>query len=132
MRDESDIRRWLERLGLDKYAELFEREEIALANLRQLDEADLEKLGLPMGPRKAVLNAARDVGPEPKVEASGRGLNRAAPEKPAHDAERRQLTVMFSDLVGSTALSEALDPEDLRSLMQAYRKACGGTTRNRF
>jgi class 3 adenylate cyclase len=112
----SEIRDWLQGLGLERYAEVFESEEIGLGHVPKLSEADLKELGLPMGPRKAVLEAAR----APTSEAA-----QAAPAPAAREAERRQLSVMFCDLVGSTALSERLDPEELRGLMQAYRKACG-------
>jgi len=109
----SDIRAWLERLGLGEFAEAFEAERIQLGQVAKLAEADLKELGLPMGPRKAVLEAAQQL-------AAGD----SPPPAPQREAERRQITVMFCDLVGSTALSEALDPEELSALMQAYRKAC--------
>ena len=109
----SDIRAWLDGLGFGEYAEAFEVERIQLGQIARLAESDLKELGLPMGPRKAILEAAQQlaVGDSP------------APA-PQREAERRQITVMFCDLVGSTALSEALDPEELSALMQAYRKAC--------
>ena len=78
---------------------------------------DLKRRGLPLGPRRLVQKAARELIVEPAT---------TAPAAAQHDAERRQITVMFCDLVGSTPLAEALDPEDLRSLMQAYQKACCG------
>ena len=113
----SDIRDWLHGLGLEKYASHFDDNEITLSVLTDLTEADLEKIGLPLGPRRLVQKAARELIVEPAT---------TAPAAAQHDAERRQITVMFCDLVGSTPLAEALDPEDLRSLMQAYQKACGG------
>ena len=114
------VRNWLTDLGLERFAEAFEREEIALDNVAELQEADLEKLGLPMGPRKAVLKAAKQLvlGNASSSEVS----HRAVPEA-RREAERRQITVMFCDLVGSTALSNRLDPEDLRALMLAYQQA---------
>jgi class 3 adenylate cyclase/tetratricopeptide (TPR) repeat protein len=105
------VREWLAAIGLDEFAEAFERERIDLEALAELSEADLESLGLPMGPRRKVLKALRAPAPAPA----------AAPR----EAERRQITVMFCDLVGSTALSEKLDPEDLRTLMQGYQQAAG-------
>jgi class 3 adenylate cyclase/tetratricopeptide (TPR) repeat protein len=114
----SDIRQWLDALGLGEYAEAFEAEKIAPGDLSEFSEEDLNALGLPLGPRRRVLKAARA-----QAEA---GLEPELPEPTApRDAERRQITVMFCDLVGSTALSEQLDPEDLRALMAAYRKAVG-------
>jgi class 3 adenylate cyclase/tetratricopeptide (TPR) repeat protein len=118
----TDVRSWLADMGLDRFAEAFEREEIALEHIPELQESDLETLGLPMGPRKAVLKAAKQL-----LQAKPTGveaLRSASPDVP-HEAERRQITVMFCDLVGSTALSERLDPEDLRALMQAYQQAAG-------
>jgi len=115
----TDIRDWLNRSGLGEYAELFEREKVELADLGDLNDADLADLGLALGPRKRVLRAIAD-GPVDAEETQ-------APEEsgPQRDAERRQLTVMFCDLVGSTALSEKMDPEDLRVLLQDFQKACG-------
>ena len=115
----SDVRAWLEGLGLGDFAETFESERIQIDQIAKLTEADLKELGLPMGPRKAILEAAAYL-----------AETRAAPgdtkqSAPARAGERRQITVMFCDLVGSTALSEQLDPEDLRALMQAYQQAAG-------
>jgi class 3 adenylate cyclase/tetratricopeptide (TPR) repeat protein len=107
----SDIRTWLEALGLGEHAEAFEAENITPALIGDLDDSDLKDLGLSMGHRKLVLRAVTEPAPTPA----------AAPR----EAERRQITVMFCDLVGSTALSEKLDPEDLRALMQSYQKAAG-------
>ena len=111
-----DIRSWLELMSLGEYAETFESERIRIEQVDQLTEADLKELGLPMGPRKAILVAA--------AQLAVAGAPDTAPT-PAREAERRQITVMFCDLVGSTALSEQLDPEDLRGLMQAYQQAAG-------
>ena len=119
----SDIGEWLDGLGLGEYAEAFQREQIALADLLDITEVDLQDMGLPIGPRRRLLRAAA------KLAASGGDEVLApvadTPAAPAREAERRQLTVMFCDLVGSTALSEALDPEDLRALMQAYQQTAG-------
>ena len=105
-------RQWLEDLGLGQYAEAFEAAQVELGDLADLTEDDLKDLGLPLGPRKRLLKSAAEFDPDAEPAAT--------PE-----AERRQLTVMFCDLVGSTALSEKLDPEDLRGVMDAYRKAAG-------
>jgi class 3 adenylate cyclase/predicted ATPase len=110
-----DLRTWLENLGLEKYLDLFEREEIDLEVLAELTEAELERLGLPLGPRKKLLRA---------VAAMTHGAG-SPPGSPARgDAERRQLTVMFCDVVGWTALSGSMDPEELRELMRAYQNIC--------
>jgi len=102
----------LEAQDLGEYAEAFEAEKIAVRDLPELSEDDLKGLGLPLGPRRRVLKALREPAP-------------AVPAAPPREAERRQITVMFCDLVGSTALSETLDPEDLRALMQDYQQAAG-------
>jgi len=120
----SDIRDWLEALALGDYAEAFEAEKISPDAVPELTEDDLKELGLAMGPRRIFLKAA-------KVLATSEEKENGADETPDEtatehgEAERRQLTVMFCDLVGSTALSEKLDPEDLRALMQAYQQAAG-------
>jgi class 3 adenylate cyclase/predicted ATPase len=122
----SDIRGWLEEHGLDQYADTFEENEIDRALLRELNDGDLEKLGVSiMGHRKRLLKAVADgIDNEPTPE-------KLTPEQDlldqpallAAEAERRQITVMFCDLVGSTELSGKLDPEDLREVMASYQKA---------
>lgn len=111
------VAEWLQSVQLDEYAPLFAQQGITLDILPHLTESDLDRLGLPIGPRRRLALAIQ------ALAAPG------APEPPVHDtrrrtAERRQLTVMFCDLVGSTALAEDLDPEELLALMQAYRAAC--------
>jgi class 3 adenylate cyclase len=119
------IRDWLEQLGLEKYAAVFAEHEITLDVLPDLTEADIDRLDLPTGPRRRLMVAIRALAASPPARPSVRSLETHL-EQPtiSHDGERRQLTVMFCDLVGSTALAERLDPEELRALMQAYRKAC--------
>ena len=133
------IRQWLTVLGLDRFADAFEREEVALDHLPELTDGDLKELGLPLGPRKTVLKAAAELR-NSNVEASAeqaqsaeknsQGLSTEPSPEPLTalstlSGERRQLTVMFCDLVGSTALSEKLDPEELRNLLHDYRTRCG-------
>jgi class 3 adenylate cyclase len=116
-----DIGAWLRGLGLGQYEAAFRESEIDADVLPELTETDLEKLGLPLGPRKRILKAIANLGGAEK--ALGEGSLSAPP--PAGDgAERRQLTVMFCDLVGSTALSARLDPEDLREIIGAYHRCC--------
>jgi class 3 adenylate cyclase len=115
------IDHWLETLELGRYAQAFIDNEIGVRDLPILTEADLVELGLPIGPRRRVLQAISDLRDAPV----------SAPTVPADEvkppeAERRQLTVMFVDLVGSTVLSGRLDPEDLRALMQRYQVAVAG------
>ncbi len=113
-----DTQRWLDDLGLAKYGEVFAENEIDFGVLTHLDEDDLKDLGLPMGPRKKLLAAIAELGTSAPATA--------VPDIAVHEAERRQLTVMFVDLVGSTALSGRLDPEDLREVMRRYQDAVAG------
>jgi class 3 adenylate cyclase len=118
----TDIRQWLEDLGLGQYVETFEHNEMDIDLVRDLGDEALEKLGVSaMGHRVKILRAIAAL---PALATDAREETTLTKKPPAPDAERRQLTVMFCDLVGSTALSERLDPEELRDLMQAYRKAC--------
>jgi len=116
------VREWLRELHLERHADAFEAQEIDLETLPELSDADLKDMGLPIGPRRKVLKAIRESGSELRLIDQAQ----VAPLVTTHAlaAERRQLTVLFCDLVGSTALSERLDPEDLSGLMRAYRKAC--------
>jgi class 3 adenylate cyclase len=114
---------WLAEIGLGRYDAVFASNEIDFDVIRSLTDADLRELGLALGDRKRLLQAVARLDGE-------RAGNAVAPAAPSGDAvspggERRQLTVMFCDLVGSTALSEKLDPEELRSLLHAYRTLCG-------
>src|SRR5580692_2988881 len=111
----NNLKEWLQGLGLEKYADAFAREEIELEVIAELTDTDLQSLGIPMGPRKQILRAIDQL-----KQAS---TSAAAPPLPRNvdEPERRQLTVMFCDLVGSTALSRRLDPEDMRDLIRAYQ-----------
>jgi len=101
-----DVASWLRSLGLEKYEALFRENEIDADVLPELTQLDLEKLGVPLGHRKRLLKAIATLGAEQKVGVEFRSFR-------PDIAERRQVTVMFSDLVGSTALSARMDPEDL-------------------
>ena len=109
-----DVAAWLGGLGLERYAQAFRDAEVTPDLLPELTDEDLRELGLPLGPRKAVLKAIRDLAT----------LEPAPPPPVATGPERRQLTVMFVDLVGSTALSGRLDPEELRDIIGAYQRRC--------
>jgi class 3 adenylate cyclase/predicted ATPase len=118
----SGLKRWLEGTGLGHYGDVFARHRIDLDVIPDLTEADLAELGLPLGDRKRLQRAMASL-----VDAGS--VNRSAPNRPsslrgAVSAERRQLTVMFCDMVGSTALSERFDPEDVRDMIAAYRETC--------
>ena len=114
-----DVASWLASLGLDKYIEAFSANEIDFDSLRHLSEDDLKELGLPIGPRRKVLAAIGKLEDEAKSVSRFAVAPSSAPYR--REAERRQLTVMFVDLVGSTALSQRLDPEEMRSIIQSYQ-----------
>jgi class 3 adenylate cyclase len=111
---------WLKKLGVSEYTDRFAEERIEIDVLPELTDQDLERLGIPLGHRRRMLRAIRELGNSPPA-----SFQTAATEPTRRDhAERRQLTVMFCDLVGSTALSARLDPEDLRSIIGAYHRCC--------
>jgi class 3 adenylate cyclase len=115
------IAEWLDRLGLGHYAQRFAENGIDLSDLRHLTDQDLKDIGVLLGHRRRMLAATTELaGTAPATPQAV-----APPEpKPRDFAERRQLTVMFCDLVGSTALSGRLDPEDLRGIIGAYHRCC--------
>jgi class 3 adenylate cyclase/tetratricopeptide (TPR) repeat protein len=109
---------WLEEIGLSQYADLFERRNVKFEHLISLTEQDLEDLGLSLAPRRAMLREIDRL-------TSARQLSFApAPSTISEKAERRQLTIMFCDLVDSVGLSTRLDPEDLRDVITAYQRIC--------
>jgi len=113
---------WLKALDLTKYHDAFVQHEVSFGDLSSLTEADLKEMGLPIGPRRRVLKAISEIDESDTTLASGPGDFSIEPSiDPV--AERRQLTVMFCDLVGSTELSQQLDPEDLREIFRAYQAA---------
>jgi len=117
---------WLESLGLRDYAERFEANAIDLGVLRDLTDQDLKELGVLLGHRRKLLRAIAEMdGAAPKEPLPPPAAERA----PQGSAERRQLTVMFCDLVGSTAISARLDPEDMREVILAYQSAGAGVMR---
>ena len=113
-----DVGDWLRSVGLGQYEATFRASEIDADILPELTESDLEKLGLPLGHRKRLLKAIAS------LSAAATAPPTTIPRTAADASERRQLTVMFVDLVGSTALSAKLDPEDLRSVIGAYHRCC--------
>jgi class 3 adenylate cyclase len=121
------IAEWLEKLGLSEYAERFAKNGIDVSVLPHLTDQDLKDIGVLLGHRRKILAAIGEV-----AGAIAPTLEPAAKVAPKPDtAERRQVTVMFSDLVGSTALSARIDPEDLREVISAYQK-CVAETVQRF
>jgi class 3 adenylate cyclase len=119
------IAEWLEQLGLGHYAQRFAENDIDLALLTKLTDANLKELGVTsLGHRMRLLEAIAERG------APSAALKLAEPKAP-DTAERRQVTVMFSDLVGSTALAARIDPEDLREIISLYQR-CVAQTVNRL
>jgi class 3 adenylate cyclase len=119
-----EISDWLGKLGMSEYAQRFAENDIDTAVLRHLSDQDLKELGMSLGHRRKMLAAI--------TEHAGTTGSPQAPStepKPQETAERRQVTVMFSDLVGSTALSARMDPEDLREVISVYQKCVAETVR---
>jgi class 3 adenylate cyclase/tetratricopeptide (TPR) repeat protein len=116
----SEIVQWLDALGLRELGTIFEQNNIDVDILPHLTEQDLKDLGLSIGHRRRIqaaiakLRREEPLQPQPSVD----------PAAEIRTAERRLITVMFCDLVGSTALSTKMDPEDLNSLVTSYRDAC--------
>src|SRR5215467_8910131 len=104
---------WLDKLGLAEYAQRFAKNRIDLSVLPHLTDQHLKELGVALGDRLKMLHA---IGELTAVSAASPPSTIAKP-LPQDSAERRQLTVMFTDLVGSSALSTRLDPEDLRAVI---------------
>jgi class 3 adenylate cyclase len=118
-----DVSRWLAEQGLGHHAEAFAQNGIAGDILRELTDADLKELGLNLGDRKRLLKAIAALDAGPAQDRVGQAESTTTPAVP-REPERRQLTVMFVDLVGSTELAARLDPEDLGALIRAYRACC--------
>ena len=130
-----DVVVWLRGLGLGKYEAAFRENEIDETVLPSLTHETLKELGVTaVGHRLKLLDAIatlRTAGGT-KPPSVDKGTTPAFTELTAQDsAERRQVTVMFSDLVGSTALSTRMDPEDFREIISAYQK-CVADTVHRF
>jgi predicted ATPase/class 3 adenylate cyclase len=119
---------WLRSLGLEQYEAAFRENAIDDAVLPDLTEDHLREIGIPLGARIKLLKAIAAL-TEPTTAIAKTSAGRA--ERPVAGAERRQLTVMFCDLVGSTALATSMDPEDLREVISAYQK-CAAETVRRF
>ncbi len=116
-----NVGEWLQQLGLGKYAEAFAENDVEFEVLSELRDDDLSQLGLSLGHRRKFLKAAAELtaGAQPEAPTDVAEASPASPKRA--EAERRQLTVMFCDLVGSTELSARLDPEDMREVIRAYQ-----------
>jgi class 3 adenylate cyclase len=121
-----DVVAWLQQLGLAKYARAFEENEIDFVALSHLTEPRLEQIGLPIGPRVKLLAAISELASSRTSGAELKLSERAVAAFQQPQVERRQITVMFCDLIDSTELAGALDPEDLRVVMRAYQEKCRG------
>lgn len=107
-----EMEQWLGALGLERYLDTLVDNEIDLDTVPYVTDRDLADLGVALGARRRLMAAAAEL--------------RAADVADHHDVERRQLTLLFCDLVGSTELSQRLDPEDLREVMKSYQDAVVG------
>src|ERR671919_439813 len=127
--DKVRIARWLKRQGLGQYARAFKEHNIGFDVLPGLGDEDLKELGVPLGDRKRLLKAIADL--QMSLESAGDAIISAAARRPPIcrvDPERRQLTLLFCDLVATTELSARLDPEDLREVVHAYQARVGVAT----
>src|SRR3954463_14494499 len=125
---------WLAEIGLGNYADVFAANKIEFDVIHQMTDADLRELGLALGDRKRLLQAIARLHGQSTTEVV---TSASAPAKAAteslseaavsHTAERRPLSVMFCDLIGSTALSARLDPEDLREVIRSYQTRVAST-----
>jgi class 3 adenylate cyclase/tetratricopeptide (TPR) repeat protein len=124
----TDLAEWLGRYGLGQYAQTFVENNIDYSILPDLNENDLEKIGISLGHRKKLLRALAALTAEHQLAGPANAISNAAELSSSllqhREAEFRQITVMFCDLVGSTQLSKKLDPEDLQILIDAYRAEC--------
>jgi class 3 adenylate cyclase/ABC-type transport system involved in cytochrome c biogenesis ATPase subunit len=119
------IAEWLASIGLSEYAQRFADNAIDLSVIRDLTEQDLKDLGVLLGHRRKILRAIAE------LPAAAAPAETATEPAPRDEAERRQLTVMFCDLVGSTALSARLDPEEMWGVIASYH-ACIGEVIGRY
>src|SRR5262249_42079828 len=124
---------WLTQLGMHEYTQRFAENDIDFDIVTDLTDHDLEKIGVTsVGHRRKLLRAIANLKSVEKITpAIAAAAAPPATPRAADTAERRQVTVMFSDLVGSTALSARMDPEDLRELISAYQK-CAAEAVRRF
>jgi class 3 adenylate cyclase len=127
-----EISEWLAKLGMSEYAQRFAENDIDSTILSDLTDQDLEKIGVvSLGHRRKLLRAIGELG-NAQAPAKSPPVSTPPSTPPTSaasetSAERRQVTVLFSDLVGSTALSARMDPEDLREVISAYQKAVAAT-----
>ncbi len=130
-----DISNWLRRIGYERFIQQFVENEIDAEVLPDLDISDLAAMQIPVGPAKKILRAIAELNPKPTAPSSTVPEGALTPMPPAsqnpmlRDAERRQVTIMFCDMVGSTALSAQFDPEDLSAIVLSFLECCSRTAR---
>jgi class 3 adenylate cyclase/predicted ATPase len=122
-----DIEAWLQGLRMERYTQAFLENDIVPAVLQELTDQDLKDLGVSLGHRRLLLKAISAL----PVERAGAspleiGASVSPPPSPRPEAERRQLTVLFCDLAGSTELSARFDPEDMRETIRGFQDCCAG------
>ena len=123
----SEIGNWLRNIGLGEHEDLFVKNDIDIEILQELTQSDLVTLGLSLGHRKRLLRAIRAA--EPAQDVAGAGTASTETQPKVHDpadavAERRHITVMYCDVVGSTGIAGRVDAEELRALLLGYQSAC--------
>jgi len=114
------LEEWLKELGLQQYAGVLADNDVDFETLSELSENDLKELGLSLGHRRRLLKALAALQTAPTQPQPG------STKAESREAERRQVTVLFSDLVGSTALANEIDPEDMSALLTRYQDVCAG------
>jgi hypothetical protein len=119
------IAQWLEKLGMSEYIQRFAEHNVDVSVLSDLSDQDLKELGISIGHRRKILAAIREL---PGIAPAATEAATVVPDV-QNAAECRQLTVLFSDLVGSTELSGRMDPEELRELISAYNRCVAETVR---
>jgi len=143
MMSDPRVDRWLDELGLAEYATVFAQSRIDWGVLPDLTEKDLESLRVRIGHRKKLVRAIAELTREDHFASGDSGMGDSAAMSPLspsessknkpglwrREAERRQLTVMFCDMVGSTALAAQLDPEDMREVLRCFHETCASIIR---
>lgn len=129
----SDTNKLLAKLGLTKYQTAFAEAEIEFSDLPHLTDDDMKEIGLPVGPRRRLVEAIKTLDTQSRPHQQGGGYQLQGGQTPgaptassSADAERRHLTVMFVDLVGSTELATMIDPEDMRTVISNYQNTIAG------
>ena len=114
----NDVSHWLNSLGLDRYASLFREHEIDADSLCELTDSDLRELAIPLGHRKRILKGINQLRDSSTSSQRDPRASLKTDAQPSRDAERRHLTILFVDMVESTAFAQRLDPEDLVVVQQ--------------